>query len=53
MDQIIIKQKEFEKLFANYMGVKYAHAVSSGTAAIHSALASVGVSKGDEVITTA
>ncbi len=47
------KTKEFEKLFANYMGVKYAHAVSSGTAAIHSALASVGVSKGDEVITTA
>jgi len=46
------KTKLFEKLFADYMGVKYAHAVSSGTAAIHSALASVGVSKGDEVITT-
>jgi len=47
------KTKQFEKLFADYMGVKYAHAVSSGTAAIHSALASVGISKGDEVITTA
>jgi len=47
------KTKEFEKMFAEYMGVKYAHAVSSGTAAIHSALAGVGVSEGDEVITTA
>ena len=47
------KTQEFEKMFADYIGVKYAHAVSSGTAAIHSALASVGVSSGDEVITTA
>ena len=47
------KTKQFENYFADYMGVKYAHAVSSGTAAIHSALASVGVSPGDEVITTA
>lgn len=47
------KTKEFEKLFADYMGVKYAHAVSSGTAAIHSALAGIGIKKGDEVITTA
>ena len=44
---------EFEKKFADYMGVNYAHAVSSGTAAIHSALASVGIGPGDEVITTA
>ncbi len=43
---------EFENLFAEYMGVKYAHAVSSGTAAIHSALAGVGIGLGDEVITT-
>ena len=41
---------EFEKKFADYMGVNYAHAVSSGTAAIHSALASVGIGPGDEVI---
>ena len=47
------KTRQFEKMFADYMGVKYAHAVSSGTAAIHSALASVGVKKGDEIITTA
>lgn len=45
--------KEFEAAFANYMGVKFAHAVSSGTAAIHSALAAMGVAPGDEVITTA
>ena len=47
------KTLKFEKNFAKYMGVKYAHAVSSGTAAIHSALAAIGVSSGDEVITTA
>jgi dTDP-4-amino-4,6-dideoxygalactose transaminase len=43
----------FEEAFAEYMGVKYAHAVSSGTAAIHSALAAMGVREGDEIITTA
>ena len=47
------KTKQFEAMFSEYMGVKYAHAVSSGTAAIHSALAAMGVSEGDEVITTA
>ncbi len=47
------KTKELEKQFASYMRVKYAHAVSSGTAAIHCALAAAGVSHGDEVITTA
>ena len=45
--------KELEKKFASYMGVKYAHLLSSGTAAIHSALAACGITKGDEVITTA
>ena len=45
--------KELEEKFADYMGVKYAHLVSSGTAAIHSALAACGVGPGDEVITTA
>ncbi len=47
------KTRELEREFAKYMGVKYAHAVSSGTAAIHCALAAVGVGPGDEVITTA
>ena len=47
------KVKEFEAQFAEYMGVKYAHAVSSGTAAIHCALAAAGIRPGDEVITTA
>jgi dTDP-4-amino-4,6-dideoxygalactose transaminase len=47
------KAREFEEKFAAYMGVRYAHAVSSGTAAIHCALAGAGVGPGDEVITTA
>ncbi|ABL65534.1 DegT/DnrJ/EryC1/StrS aminotransferase family protein [Chlorobium phaeobacteroides] len=47
------KAREFEERFAEYMGVKYAHAVSSGTAAIHCALAGAGIGPGDEVITTA
>ena len=47
------KAREFEERFAAWMGVKYAHAVSSGTAAIHCALAGAGIGAGDEVITTA
>tara|TARA_Y100000748_G_scaffold6594_1_gene5729 strand:+ start:8286 stop:9443 length:1158 start_codon:yes stop_codon:yes gene_type:complete len=47
------KTRELEAKFAEYMGTKYAHAVSSGTAAIHSALAAAGIGQGDEVITTA
>lgn len=47
------KAREFEEKFAAWMGVKYAHAVSSGTAAIHCALAGAGIGPGDEVITTA
>ncbi len=42
---------KFEKKFSNYIGTKYAVAVSSGTAAIKTALISLGVKKGDEVIT--
>ncbi|MCZ2809010.1 MAG: DegT/DnrJ/EryC1/StrS family aminotransferase [Candidatus Bathyarchaeota archaeon] len=46
------KVDEFEKLFASYCGAKYGIATSSGTTAIHVALASIGIQNGDEVITT-
>lgn len=42
----------FEKNFADYIGVKHCVAVSSGTAALHLALLAAGVKEGDEVITT-
>jgi perosamine synthetase len=46
------KVEEFEKTFANYCGVKHGVAVSNGTAALHTALASIDIQTGDEVITT-
>ncbi len=46
------KVKEFEQLFAEFVGVKEAVAVSSGTAAIHTALMSLGIGPGDKVIVT-
>lgn len=45
------KVAEFEEKFAQYTGAVYAHAVTSGTAALRVALAALGVSPGDEVIT--
>ncbi|MBW1899933.1 MAG: DegT/DnrJ/EryC1/StrS family aminotransferase, partial [Deltaproteobacteria bacterium] len=43
----------FEKAVADYVGTKYAVAVSSGTAALHLALLTIGISPGDLVIVTA
>ncbi|HEX3370538.1 MAG TPA: DegT/DnrJ/EryC1/StrS family aminotransferase [Candidatus Cybelea sp.] len=41
-----------ESHFAEMMGVKYAYACSSGTAAVHCAIAALDPEPGDEVITT-
>jgi perosamine synthetase len=42
--------KEFQKELAEYLRVKHALTVSSGTAALHSAILAAGVGAGDEVI---
>jgi dTDP-4-amino-4,6-dideoxygalactose transaminase len=42
--------ERFEKAFTEYLGGGYAIAVSNGTAALHLALASLGIEEGDEVI---
>lgn len=41
---------EFERVFADYCGVKYGVATSSGTSALHLALACLDIGPGDEVI---
>ena len=46
------KLGEFERKFAERIGVPHASAVSSGTAGLHLALRAVGVEPGDEVITS-
>lgn len=46
------KYKEFERNLADYVGVKYACAVSSGTAALHLGVRALNLKSGDEVITT-
>ena len=43
---------EFESAFAARLGARHASAVSSGTAALHLGLRAVGVSEGDEVVTS-
>ncbi|MCM8765847.1 MAG: DegT/DnrJ/EryC1/StrS family aminotransferase [Candidatus Omnitrophica bacterium] len=42
--------KEFEEKFAKYCGCRYGISTTSGTTALHLALASLGIEKGDEVI---
>lgn len=44
------KVTEFENTVANYVGAKYAVAVSNGTAALHIACLAAGIQPGDEVI---
>jgi len=46
------KVKEFELAFANYVGSKYAVAVSNGTAALHLCTLALDLKQGDKVITT-
>lgn len=46
------KTKRFEKEFASYVGAPAALALNSCTAALHTALVTLGVGPGDEVITT-
>lgn len=45
--------RAFEREFASYIGTRHALATNSGTAALHMALAAVGVGPGDEVVTSA
>jgi len=46
------KVAEFEQAFANYVGAKYAVAVSNGTAALHLCTLALGVNEESRVITT-
>jgi len=44
---------QFEQAFAEYCGCRYGVAVSSGTAALHLAVAAAGIGPGDEVLVSA
>ena len=44
------KVKDFEDKIAEYLGVNYAIAVTNCTSALHLALLSIGIKKGDEVL---
>ncbi|SNZ03788.1 UDP-4-amino-4,6-dideoxy-N-acetyl-beta-L-altrosamine transaminase [Persephonella hydrogeniphila] len=46
------KISEFERKLADYCGAKYAVVFNSGTSALHGAYFSIGLTKGDEFITT-
>ena len=42
----------FEREFADWLGVKHAVACANGSAAVHAAIAALGLQAGDEVVTT-
>jgi perosamine synthetase len=44
--------EEFERAIANYAGTRYAVAVNSGTSGLHLCVRALGLTEGDEVITT-
>jgi len=44
------KALKFEKAYAKHIGVKYAIGVTSGTTALYTAMAAIGIGPGDEVI---
>ena len=44
--------KQLEHRFAALIGVKYAYACASGSAAVHTAIAAIDPEPGDEIITT-
>jgi len=44
--------RKFEEEFSRFIGVKHSLAVVNGTAALHTAVASLGIGAGDEVVTT-
>ncbi len=46
------KLPEFEQAFADYIGVRRAVAVNSGTSGLYLCMLAMGIGKGDEVITT-
>src|SRR3972149_1844467 len=46
------KLKQFEEMFRDLIGMKYALATSSGTAALHLAVLGLNIGAGDEVVTT-
>jgi len=46
------KYLEFQKIIADFAGVKYAVAVNSGTSGLHLIIRALRITKGDEVITT-
>ena len=47
-----LEVKNFEKDFSEYIAVKYSIAVANGSLALSLAYLAIGLSKGDEVITT-